>query len=250
MAAYRYRSLLNPFIQNEKELADCLAYSSGFFNMFVYVQLRPDYSLHLFPMLVRVTVLLSLVLATFATRPLIAQQQEDCRLKVEDLKPVIIRFNPYFTNHKWDADAQLEMAQMDEAHLLVIAQEGCKRHHIKFTMIIDPEVAQRGADYWLEEVKSMMQKIYWERTDYDPYRADFERVFEEKFKDYGLNSSFNFPLGSSNFICGIFYHPDRGGRISIEKVSFIFKEKMGATASEADRSDDGWLGQDDPRHDR
>lgn len=30
-------------------------------------------------------------------------QKEDCRLKLEDLKPVIQRLNPFFANHTWDS---------------------------------------------------------------------------------------------------------------------------------------------------
>ncbi|MEL6135154.1 MAG: hypothetical protein AAFR59_17490, partial [Bacteroidota bacterium] len=84
--------------------------------------------------------------------------QEGCRLKAEDLAPVIQRYNPFFTNHTWDPSGQIEMAQMGEGRILMIAQDGCKRHHTTFTLFLNAEISPKSLDSWIEEVKSLFFK--------------------------------------------------------------------------------------------
>jgi len=175
------------------------------------------------------------------------QARSDCRLDLENLEPLVRRFNPYFADHKWDKTAQMEMAKLDENRLLVITQDGCKRHHTKFTLVVNPEVARNFYPFWTAELISMMEKVYWERNEYETFRAEFERTFQEKFNYYGFNSAFNFPVGSRNFICAVYYHPERGGRLSVEMVRFIFKETIDTRSRQIDpKEDDGWLGQERP----
>ncbi len=171
-------------------------------------------------------------------------EEEGCRLKREDLRPIIVRFNPFFANHKWDSTAQLEMAQMSDTHLIAITQDGCKRHHVRVDLIVSPEASQNNYDFWVEEVKSMMEKVYWERPEYQEFQADFERIFDEKLHYYGFNSSFNFPIATRNFICAVYYDPSRGARVSIEVVSFIFRENVESPSNQRRGmdEDDGWKG--------
>jgi hypothetical protein len=181
------------------------------------------------------------------TQPLWGQGDDgDCRLDPNTLEPLVLRFNPYFADHKWDQTAQMEMGRLDAHRLLVITQEGCKRHHTKFTLMVDPEVAKNYYPFWVEEITSMMEKVYWERAEYERFRVEFEQVFEEKFLYHGFNTPFNFPIGSRNFICSVYFHPERGGRISIEMVRFIFKEEIESRSRQiAPEEDDGWLGHEE-----
>ncbi|GAB4403908.1 MAG: hypothetical protein OHK0039_03660 [Bacteroidia bacterium] len=171
-----------------------------------------------------------------------AQTETDCRLRPEDLRPLIVRFNPYFSDHEWDAESQMELARMGRDRLLVIAQEGCKRHHTTFTLVMDPSAARPEPVFWLEEVKALLHKVYWEQPVYEEFGKEFEKAFEEKFRLYGLGRAFNFPIGTRNFICEVRYDPHKGGRISIEMVSFIFLEKVQERRAGGPDEDDGWLG--------
>ncbi|MEM9985602.1 MAG: hypothetical protein AAF804_10975 [Bacteroidota bacterium] len=174
-------------------------------------------------------------------------QQEDCRLKPEDLKPIIVRFNPFFANHKWEPEAQMELAQLSGTHLLAITQEGCKRHHVKFDLVVSPEACQNSHQFWVDEVKNFMPKVYWERTEYQEFGTQFEEKFAEKLLDHGFNRPFNFPIGTRNFICSVYYHPDHGARVSIEVVSFIFKENVETRERQPkSQEDDAWKGVKDP----
>ncbi|MCB0835744.1 MAG: hypothetical protein KDE26_15955 [Bacteroidetes bacterium] len=183
------------------------------------------------------------LIAALILFPLWGSAQSDCRLKPEDLKPVIQRFNPFFSNHTWDAKSQLEMARMGDNRLIIITQDGCKRHHTTFNMMVDRKVATDNKDFWISEMRSMMHKVYWETNDYEEFAQDFEANFIRNFSAYGPNNQFNFPIGTRNFICEVNYSPERGGKITIEMVSFIFKERVhterrGISTDE----DDGWYG--------
>lgn len=167
--------------------------------------------------------------------------QGDCRLKVEDLAPIIQRYNPFFTNHTWDASGQIEMARMGEGRILMIAQDGCKRHHTTFTLFLDPSSMPNDLNSWVEEVKSLFFKIYWENADYQIFGAGFEEGFDEKVRMYGLNNQFNFPLATRNFICTIASQQGKGSQIRIEMVEFIFKEKViKKKEGIPHEEDDGW----------
>lgn len=172
---------------------------------------------------------------------LLQGQDRDCRLKPESLRPIIARFNPYFSGHTWQADAQIEMARMSEDRLLVITQGGCKRHHTTLNLIIESSSVENGTAFWIEEVKEMMHKVFWEQQKYRVFGPEFEAEFESAFKQNGLGEKFNFPVGTRNFICELFLDINRGARIRIEMVSFIFKEKVKRPARPKGKDrDDGW----------
>ncbi|MEZ4828186.1 MAG: hypothetical protein R3C61_18155 [Bacteroidia bacterium] len=178
----------------------------------------------------------------FFTLPAFAQK-EDCRLKPEELKPLIKRFNPYFSNHTWNAQSQIEMARIGDSRLVMITQDGCIRHHITFNLIIDPKAVNLSREFWLNEVRMLMHHVFWEQPEYDSFGPEFEAAFADKFSIYGLNDPFNFPIGMRNFICELRYDPQKGGKVTIEMVVFIFKEKVETKrlASPGEK-DDGWLG--------
>lgn len=173
--------------------------------------------------------------------PQVMAQREDCRLKPESLKPIIARFNPYFSGHTWQADAQIEMARLSTNRLLVITQGGCKRHHITLNLIVDPEAVENSTSFWVEEVKELMHKVFWEQQVYRVFGAEFEKEFEKSFQANGLGNKFNFPVGTRNFICELFLDVKRGARIRIEMVSYIFKERVKRPARpKGQDNDDGW----------
>lgn len=137
----------------------------------------------------------------------------------------------------------MEIGRLDAHRLLIITQDGCKRHHTKFTLVVDTAVARNYYPFWVNELFSMLTKVYWERTEYATFQAEFERIFVEKLQYYGFNTPFNFPVGSRNFICSVYYHPERGGRISLEMVQFIFREHIETRRQQiAPEEDDGWVG--------
>ena len=174
-------------------------------------------------------------------------QNEGCRLNLDELKPIIERFNPFFSHHKWNLHKRIEMARMGDHRLLIISQSGCKRHHINFNLLIDADIVQLSDSFWINEVKSLMHKVYFEQSEYDLYRATFEKTFEEKYNMYGLGGSFNFPLGTRNFICQLRYDEEKGGQIAIEMVQYLFKDRVEVRREgiPVDK-DDGWLGKDKP----
>lgn len=133
------------------------------------------------------------------------------------------------------------MARMDHNRLLVITQDGCKRHHIRFTLLLDPSIVRQETDFWVEEVGVMFYKVYFERPEADQLSQQFDRAFREKIEVYGLNRRFNFPLGTRTFICELLYDETKGARVSVEMVNFIFKEEVANRRKGIPSDqDDGW----------
>lgn len=196
----------------------------------------------------RYFLLLAFLLGGWAP-PLAAQAtHSDCRLQPDDFQPLIARFNPYFADHRWVAASQLEMARMGEHRLLMITQEGCKRHHTIFNLLIDPAAMGRGLDFWVAEMKGLMHKVYWEHDGYHTFGPEFEAQFEAKLRTHGLNTRFNFPIGTRNFICELRSDPEKGGKLTIEMVRFIFKEEVRQRRTGIpEDQDDGWDGSEGRR---
>ncbi len=172
---------------------------------------------------------------------LYAQSKEDCRLNLAELQPVIGRYNPFFGDHQWNARSRIEMARMDPTRLLIITQDGCKRHHIRFTLLLDPSIVKDDPEFWLEEVSAMLYKVYFEQVEYAQFGKEFEASFLEKVQAYGLNRAFNFPLGTRNFICELLYDSTKGARINVEMITFLFKEDVTTRRQGIpSEQDDGW----------
>jgi len=175
----------------------------------------------------------------------IAKAQEDCRFTEADIKPLIERFNPNFSNHIYKAYKHTELAKMGNHRLLVIKQGGCKRHHINFNLLLDPEVVVDDPEFWIAEAKTLLHKVFYGDPTYAKLGAEFDRLFEEKFKLHGLRRKFNFPIGTRNFICQIINDPDKGGQIAIEMVSYVFKETIEVRRKGISlKDDDGWKATD------
>ncbi|MEM6765042.1 MAG: hypothetical protein AAF824_08970 [Bacteroidota bacterium] len=156
----------------------------------------------------------------------ISAQPTDCRLDINKLKPVIHRYNPFFTDHKWDSLTRIESARISNTRYVVITQGGCIRHHINMEMSMDPREVKKDKNFWPDQVKRFMYMIHFEDKSYPIYRAQFEEGFALQFFRKGINESFNFPIGTRNFICQILYTAGKEARISIEQIEYVFKEKV------------------------
>ncbi|MDP5171844.1 MAG: hypothetical protein NWR72_16465 [Bacteroidia bacterium] len=174
-------------------------------------------------------------------------QETDCRLNLAELTPIILRFNPYFSNHQWSQENRMELARLGSNRLLMITQDGCKRHHTVLTLVIDEVLIKNNPQFWIDESNSIMRKVFHDRPEYHEFGALFEDAFAEKFVMYGLSNRFNFPIGTRNFICEVIYRQGEGARIMIEMVEYIFKEGENLRRSDTpSEDDDGWIGQQRP----
>ena len=161
-------------------------------------------------------------------RPIIYGQLavENCRFDPETVEPLVLEKNPYVSGHEWESDIRMEFGQLDSARVFLITQDGCQRHHTRFSMLINPLLVEGDFEFWVEEVERMILSIYFGRKDYDRIALAFLDKFEEYFAQYGLNRPFNFPLGTLNFICEVQYSPQQKASIEIEMIEYLFKEKM------------------------
>ncbi|MCB9231648.1 MAG: hypothetical protein H6581_08295 [Bacteroidia bacterium] len=162
-----------------------------------------------------------------------------CRLNYEDLKPIISRYNPFFTDHSWDDNEKVEAARLDPWRLLIVRQKGCLRHHVLFTMMIDKEDIYPSNRFWVNETLVMMKRIYFDDAEYLTWKRQFEVEFIKQFLLNGPNVLFNFPVGERTFICKVEVG-DWGAKIRMEVVKFIIVEKIKRPGI-AREADDGWF---------
>ena len=171
-------------------------------------------------------------------------QSEGCRLKSEDIRPLIVPHNPFFSSHYWDPELRKERARMDEFRMLIIQQDGCLRHHTRFAFrMAPPAVRENSLEFWMQEIQHLMDRVYFAKPEYAIFRQPFEEGLEEGLYRSGLLEPFNFPVGTRNFICQIQYDKKKGAKIEIEMIEYLFKEGTGgAHLRKPDVHDDGWLG--------
>ena len=169
----------------------------------------------------------------------ISQAQAQCRMTEDQLRPIIDRYNPFFTDHTWENDTKTEMARLDQFRLLIIRQKACLRHHVLFSMHVDPSVIQNTDRFWIREMLVMLKRVYFNDPIYLEYQQSFEKEFIRQFLAHGLNRTFTFPINDRSFIC-LIEHGDWGAKLKMESVKFILAENVKQPGI-AREKDDGWF---------
>ena len=188
----------------------------------------------------------AMMVLLFYGMPVSQAQNKDCRLKPEMIQALIEPYNPFFTHHEWDPYQKTERARMGHCRAIMISQHGCKRHHKVYVMGFKPSCIIANDSFWLAEMRTFMYAIHHEQPDYSLWGPDFERLFAKHFAIHGVGRTFDFPLNSTSFICTVIYEPFRGANIRIEKVDYIYLEKVRVTPLTPRDRDDGWYGRDRP----
>lgn len=166
-------------------------------------------------------------------------QTGGCRMTRAQLRPIIDRYNPFFTDHSWEDDIKTETARLDPLRLIVIRQKACLRHHVLFSMHIEASAIQETDRFWITEALVMMKRVYFNDPVYIEYKKKFEKEYIRQFLAAGLNKSFTFPIDDRTFICRI-ERGDWGAKVRIESVRFILRENVKQPGISRDK-DDGWF---------
>lgn len=168
--------------------------------------------------------------------------QHGCSVKKENFKPVIATLNPFFTDHFWDGYRKVEKARLDVHRSVVITQYGCKRHHKSIMLAIKSSGANTSEAFYIQEALTLMHMVYFGEARYASFKTQFENRFIKAFRSYGLGKEFNFPIGSSTFICSVRHDPTLGVQIRIEQATYVFAEHIQKAKDLTPRKDDdGWF---------
>lgn len=166
-------------------------------------------------------------------------QGSGCRMKRSEIKPIINRYNPFFTDHTWEDPSKTETARLDQFRLLVIRQKACLRHHVLFSMHVDPSEVKNNDRFWITEMLVMLKRVYFNSPSYLDYKKSFEKEFIRQFLAHGLNKTFTFPINDRTFIC-LIEHGDWGAKLRMESVKFILRENVKQPGISRE-DDDGWF---------
>jgi hypothetical protein len=177
-----------------------------------------------------------LLLCLLAAVP--AMAQEDCRMTPEQMQPIIDRYNPFFTDHTWEDATKTETARLDPTRVVVIKQKACLRHHVLFSMHVDPEAIEDVDRFWISEMLMMLKRVYFNDPVYAEYKKGFEKEYIRQFLAAGLNTTFTFPVDDRTFICRI-DKGDWGAKVRLESVRFLLRERVLQPGIARDK-DDGW----------
>jgi hypothetical protein len=189
--------------------------------------------------------IIALLILCCTSSALIAQR--GCTVNKDEFKPVIATLNPFFTDHQWDSYRYTEKARLDVHRSLLIAQTGCRRHHVTIIFSLAPDAVPTSAhvDFFIQEALTVMNMVYWEDNHYATYKKKFEERFIAGLTKTGIGKEFNFPIGTSTFICGVRTDPKLGTRITIEQATYVFAENVLQKKNLTPRAkDDGWFKQE------
>ena len=177
------------------------------------------------------------VLAFACVLPSFAQD-DDCRMTTEQIRPIIDRSNPFFTDHTWEDGTKTETARLDEGRILILKQKACLRHHVLFSMHIEARDIEENDRFWISETLVMLKRVYFNDPVYMEYKKEFEKEYIRQFLAAGLNNTFTFPVNDRTFICRI-ERGDWGAKIRLESVKFLLRERVLQPGISRDK-DDGW----------
>lgn len=167
------------------------------------------------------------------------QAQGGCRMSRSEIRPIIDRYNPFFTDHTWEDPTKTETARLDPMRLLIIQQKACLRHHVLYVQHIEPTEIEDSDRFWITEMLVMLKRVHFNDPIYVEYKNEFEKEYIRQFLANGLNSTFTFPLNDRTFICRV-EKGDWGAKIKLEIVRFIFRENIKQPGI-AREKDDGWF---------
>jgi len=164
----------------------------------------------------------------------------DCPLKFEDIKPVIDRFNPFFTQHTWDDNNKREVAYLADGREVIVEQRGCNRLHTVVQLTVPPDVADnQDLSAYAIEMFNLFNRLFYQQTEYFFIKAEFEKVFIEKFGAAGLDNLFDFPLADRNFLCLLGPSDEGGMLIQVELIKYVHAQQIKLPGIE-DYLDDGY----------
>ena len=166
-----------------------------------------------------------------------------CKMTDDELIPIVDRFNPFFTDHSWDNLKKIETVRLDPYRLLVIKQKACIRHHVLFTLYLDPGVIEDNDKFWITEALVMFKRVHFNQMEYHSFKKDFEVAFIKNFLGTGVGRMFNFPVNERTFICKV-ERGDWGAKIKIETVRFIITEKIKRPGISRDEDDAYFISKD------
>ena len=166
------------------------------------------------------------------------QGAQPCRMKPEDIRPLISHLNPFFTDHTWDDSAKIEVARLSPERSVIIEQRACLRYHIDIQLFIAPNQIKKEANALPNELYALLNRLFFNNPEYANYKFELEKFINENFFRLGVGKLFSFPLNDMTFIC-LFEQGSWGGKISFEWVRFLHAEKIQMPGIE-EYLDDGW----------
>lgn len=166
------------------------------------------------------------------------QGAQPCRMKPEDIKPLIDHLNPFFTDCSWDDSAKTEVARLSPERSVIIEQRACLRYHIATQLFIAPNQIGKEPNALPNELYALLNRLFFNNPEYLNYKFELEKNINENYFKAGIGKLFSFPLNDMTFICS-FDSGVWGGKITFEWVRFLHSEKIKMPGIE-DYLDDGW----------
>ncbi|MCE3007136.1 MAG: hypothetical protein LW884_02135 [Bacteroidetes bacterium] len=192
----------------------------------------------------RMCILLLLLLALGGLCPGLAGAQlkvtygsEDCRMRNEDLRPLMQPYNPFVSAYKWQPNAKIETVQLGPDRLLTISQEACLRHHIRLELVVTKDAAQPyDANFYPREVIMLMNRVFYHDADYYSWKLAFEEELLKAYARAGINQDFSFNVHNLNFQ-GKFNGGSWGATLDLELIRYLLAEKVRLPGIEAYKDD-------------
>ena len=166
------------------------------------------------------------IVSLIISLPLSLHSQEDCRLDLAQIQPVVDPKSAEVLDYEWDPSQRMEIMLIDSARIAIITQDGCMRHHTRFQLeLFHPLLSPTEAD-WMTLLRSFILPLFEKNRSYQDIWRPFLEEFEQNLYVHGTNRQFDISLGSQDFLCFVQELPNQNTAIYIEQIGFLFKEKI------------------------
>lgn len=155
------------------------------------------------------------------------EEMQNCRVQLEDLKPVLAYDNPFIRNHRWDEVKIIERAELGPGRELTIEQFGCLRYHQKLTLDVKRSElkGEPNPSLFLHETLEMLRVVHWDNEEYRHYRKALEQKLIEQLATLACKKRINFPLHEFNVFLEIDANPSVLS-VQLEFIRFVHDEKI------------------------
>lgn len=202
------------------------------------------------PQLIGIALLWYSCILCFSTKILMAQERqlsnpdirkgEECRVKLETLKPIISFNNPFFYNHSFDQQSLIEIANLSPERLVTIEQFGCLRHHAQISLKFSKEIAYtENLNFYANELFMLLDRIHYADPYYPNYREDLENSLAKQIQSKGINNKITIPLLEFNYV--LYIESSKASmNIIIEIVRYVHEQNVNLPGIK-DYLDDGYF---------
>ncbi len=153
-------------------------------------------------------------------------QRDSCRMDLSNVTQVAYPDTNSILEYEWYKTTRMEVGMIDSMRFFMITQDGCMRHYTQIQLFYINQNPPDSMDVWIYEVENLVNTLFASSASYQRVWKPFLEQFRQQFPAFGINTPFNISMGAIDFICQVVYYPNQEASLRIDRIAFLFKEKI------------------------